>query len=142
MERSDYDNDNQTMGGVDYDGPYASSDDLPLRQRQIGNKSNNKKEEEKALEPALTKRGTKVPCYAEKHEDSFSSTKKPEGPQLAMAKLKNQPAKSSVGRGGARGRPGHRGVFGHRSGTKYKGIQGADQEGPNLHAGGREGRQL
>ena len=118
-ERSDYDNDNQTMGGVDYDDPYASSDDLPLRQRQVVNKSNNKKEEEKAPEPALTKRGTKVPCYAEKDEDSFSSTKKTEDAQLAMAKLKNQPVKSSVGRGRARGRPGRGGVFGRRSGPKY-----------------------
>ena len=181
-ERSDYDNDNQTMGGVDYDDPYASSDDLPLRQRQVVNKSNNKKEEEKAPEPALTKRGTKVPCYAEKDEDSFSSTKKTEDPQLALAKLKNQPVKSSVGRGRARGRPGRGGVFGRRSGPKYdqkafekvhknlagtdfdfegefdddfgaspgpkevptslKGIKGAHQEGPQLNAGGQEGRQL
>ena len=67
-----------------------SSDDLSLHQRQVVlNKSNNKKEEEKAPEPALTKRGTKVPCYAEKDEDSFSSTKKTEDPQLAMAKLRN-----------------------------------------------------
>ena len=66
-----------------------SSDDLSLHQRQVVNKSNNKKEEEKAPEPALTKRGTKVPYYAEKDEDSFSSTKKPKDPQLVMAKLKN-----------------------------------------------------
>ena len=66
-----------------------SSDNISLHQRQVVNKSNNKKEEEKAPEPALTKRGTKVPYYAEKDEDSFSSTKKPKDPQLAMAKLRN-----------------------------------------------------
>merc|ERR550532_321946 len=105
-ERSDYDNDNQTMGGVDYDDPYASSDDLPLRQRQGVSKS-SKKEEEKAPEPTLTKRGTKVPCYAEKDEDSVSTKKAAlEDPQVAQAKLKNQPVKSTVGRGRARGRPG------------------------------------
>merc|ERR1719507_1880966 len=118
-ERSDYDNDNQTMGGVDYDDPYASSDDLPLRQRQGVSKS-SKKEEEKAPEPTLTKRGTKVPCYAEKDEDSVSTKKAPlEDPQVAQAKLKNQPVKSTVGRGRARGRPGRGGVFGRRSGPKY-----------------------
>merc|ERR1719507_2136088 len=118
-ERSDYDNDNQTMGGVDYDDPYASSDDLPLRQRQGVSKS-SKKEEEKAPEPTLTKRGTKVPCYAEKDEDSVSTKKAAlEDPQVAQAKLKNQPVKSTVGRGRARGRPGRGGVFGRRSGPKY-----------------------
>merc|ERR1719350_1020812 len=118
-ERSDYDNDNQTMGGVDYDDPYASSDDLPLRQRQVVSKS-SKKEEEKAPEPTLTKRGTKVPCYAEKDEDSISTKKTAlEDPQVAQAKLKNQPVKSTVGRGRARGRPGRGGVFGRRSGPKY-----------------------
>merc|ERR1719458_1736039 len=116
-ERSDYDNDNQTLGGVDYDDPYASSDDLPQRQRQAGGKS-NKKEEEKAPEPTLTKRGTKVPCYAEKDDESLSTKKAPlEDPQVA--KLKNQQAKPTVGRGRARGRPGRGGVFGRRSGPKY-----------------------
>ena len=50
---------------------------------------------------------------------SFSSTKKTADPQLAMAKLKNKPVRSSVGRGSARGSPSCRGVFYRRSRPKY-----------------------
>ena len=117
---SDYDNDHHMLGGVDYDDPYGSSDDQPLKQRQTATKASKKETEEPEVATTLTKRGTKVPCYAEKDDESFGGKKATlEDPAVALAKLKNQPARSAVGRGRARGRPGRGGVFGRRGGPKY-----------------------
>ena len=73
--------------------------------------------------PAEAKLLTAAPQLDPLHQQggypSFSSTKKTADPQLAMAKLKNKPVRSSVGRGSARGSPGCRGVFYRRSRPKY-----------------------
>ena len=97
-ERSDYDNDVQSLGGVDYDDPdedYSRSSKLP------GKKVSGKVPSQETL----TRRGTKVPCYAEKTEEELEASK------LRAA----GPAVTKVSKA-QRGRPGR--VFGGRKGLK------------------------
>ena len=97
-ERSDYDNDVQSLGGVDYDDPdedYSRSSKLP------GKKGSGKVPSQETL----TRRGTKVPCYAEKTEEELEASKlKAAGPLVAKVNKAQ------------RGRPGR--VFGGRKGLK------------------------
>ena len=92
-ERSDFD-DRLSMGGVDYDDP---DDDLNIR------KNSTKPEE------MMTKRGTKVPCYAEKDEDLEIKTKD-------NSKLK---ALLPIAKGRPKIRSGRTGVFGGGRRPKY-----------------------
>ena len=94
-ERSDYDNDGLSMGGVDYDDPeddYPKSGKLP--QKKVAAKAPD----------TVTRRGTKVPCYAEKTEED-----------LEAAKLRAVPVVAKLNKA-QRGRPGR--VFGGRKGLK------------------------
>ena len=96
-ERSDYDNDGLSMGGVDYDDP---DDDYPkqgkLPQKKVAGKAPSQE--------TVTRRGTKVPCYAEKTEE-----------ELEASKLKAVPVLARLSKA-QRGRPGR--VFGGRKGLK------------------------
>ena len=100
-ERSDYDRDDVlSLGGVDYDDP---EDDYPRANKVPGKKLSGKVAAQET--PGVTRRGTKVPCYAEKTEEELEASKlKAAGPVLAKVNKAQ------------RGRPGR--VFGGRKGLK------------------------
>ena len=106
-ERSDYDNDQLSMGGVDYDD---LEEDYPkkLPQKKAPSykdqpSSDVGKDSAQGRE-ATTRRGTKAPCYAEKAEEEFDKPKA--GPVLTkQVPAKNQ--KKPTGR-----------VFGNRKNLK------------------------
>ena len=104
-ERSDYDND---LGGVDYDDP---DEDYPrkLPQKKVPcySKDTSSPVESTKKEETRTKRGTTVPCYAEKTEDEFDAAVKGKSSVVLTKQVNNKSQKSRPGR-----------VFGNRKGLK------------------------
>ena len=92
-ERSDYDNDQLSMGGVDYDDP---DEDYPkkLPQKKVPCYKDND-QGSKSSDTRETRRGTKVPCYTEKTEEEFDAGVKPPlskaGPNLAKQNNNKHP---------------------------------------------------
>lgn len=159
-DRSDYDNDQHDKGGVDYDDDEEDEDDLPLGNRIKGLDSSSQKvsnemdisswksdatdskpvkakpEATEEIKPkqAVTKRGTKVPCYKEEPElpvvEKASEVLTKRGTKVPCYKEKeveeSSPARiplvkkvlTPITKGKAKGRGGAR-MFSRNKGPKY-----------------------
>ena len=73
---------------------------------------------EEKPQTTLTKRGTKVPCYAEKTDEEFEIKQKKEESDTKPK------AVTMMAKGKAKARPGRTGVFGRRGGPKLCGWLG------------------
>ena len=109
---TDFDNDQNDMGGVDYDD-FEDYPRRPAQKKAPCYKDQPLQENSKSAERGSSRRVAKAPCYAEKNEEEFDTVK--QKPGLAQAKpplAKNQ--KKGAGR-----------VFGGRKNLKIdqKGIE-------------------